>query len=414
MDRDSSFLNNKFPETFLWGAATSSHQVEGANTNNDWWFWEKEGKTKDPSGQATRHYELFDQDFQLARDLNHNAHRFSIEWSRVEPEEDIFDEAAIKHYCEVIQSLRQKSIEPIVTLHHFTNPKWFFDQGGWLNTRAPFWFTRYTEKIVSSLGRDIRYWTTINEPMVFAYQSYLHGIWPPGQRSVKHTWQVIQNLIKAHKSASLKIHDIYQKNDWTPAMVSIAKNLLLFKVCPNSNNFFCRFNVFLRHRFFNLYFLEKIKSFMDFIGVNYYMREYISLDPAVSLDFLGGKCNIVHGHVGHVNTLSWDSCPEGLFEVLCWLKKFKKPILITENGTCEEDDELRWQFIDGHLKALKKAIDTGIPVIGYLYWSLLDNFEWHHGYGPRFGIIEVDYKTFKRTPRPSALHLSKIFSTNRI
>ena len=394
------------PKDFLWGASTSSHQVEGNNQNNDWWFWEAQGKTKEPSGQATRHYELFDSDFELARQLNHNAHRFSIEWSRIEPQEGVFDNDKINHYLQVVQSLREKSIEPIVTLHHFTNPKWFYDSGGWLNPKVDFWFNRYAQKIVSALGNQVHYWVTINEPMVFAYQSYLEGIWPPGEKSIFKTIQVVHNLIKTHKSVYNTIQEIYQKNNWPASMVSFAKNFLVFKPCPRSQNFITKLSVGLRHQLFNCYFLEKVKSHLDFIGVNYYVREFISHDKPFNR--WGGKCNIPHGHVDHVNTLSWDSCPEGIYELLCWLRKFDKPILITENGTCEENDEYRWQFIEGHIQQVKKALAQGIPVIGYLYWSLLDNFEWHHGFGPKFGIIEVDYKTFKRTPRPSALRLSKL------
>ena len=153
---------------------------------------------------------------------------------------------------------------------------------------------------------------------------------------------------------------------------------------------------------------------MDFIGVNYYAREFISNHKHLPYGLLGGKCNQVHGHVGHLNTLFWDSCPEGLFEVLCWLKKFKKPILITENGTCEDDDEMRWKFIADHLRQLDKALKAEIPVIGYLYWSLLDNYEWHHGFRHCFGLIGVDYKTFKRTVRSSALRFKEVITFGRI
>jgi beta-glucosidase len=403
-----------FPEGFLWGAATSSHQVEGFNTNNDWCLWEQQGKTKEPSGPAARHYELFEQDFQLARALGHNAHRFSIEWSRIEPQEDGFDEKAIQHYRYVVRSLRQKSMEPIVTLHHFTHPQWFSKQGGWLNPQAPFWFARYAQKMAEVLGGEVLYWVTVNEPLVLAYYGYLTGIWPPGAKSIQHTWQVVSQLIKSHTMAYARIHHVYRRQGWPAPKVGVAQNLMVFKVCPKTNNLWCRLGVFLRHRLFNLHFLEKTQSKMDFIGVNYYAREYISNDRQLSYGLFGGKCNKVHGHVGHVNCLFWDSCPEGFFEVLGWLKKFKKPILITENGTCEENDELRWQFIKDHLKQLEKAIDAQIPVFGYLYWSLIDNFEWHHGFGPRFGLMEVNYQTFERTPRESAFRFREVCTTNHL
>ena len=403
-----------FPKNFLWGAATSSHQVEGGNTNNDWFLWEQEKKTQEPSGSAAGHYELFDSDFELAKELGHNAHRFSIEWSRVEPAEGVFDESAIEHYREVIASLRKRSIEPIVTLHHFTNPIWFYEQGGWLKERSVFLFSRYVEKIVSALGKDVCYWITINEPMVYIYHGFLAGLWPPGSRSLSQAWRVTKNLVKAHRGAYQVIHNIYRKNQWSSPQIGLAQSLIVFKVCPQSNNFFCHLGVFLRHRLYNLYFLCKAAAFEDFIGVNYYRRDFISNHKHLPYGILGGKCNQVHGHAGHLNTLFWDSCPEGLFEVLCWLKRFKKPILITENGTCEQDDEFRRRFIEEHLKQLDRALAAGLVITGYLYWSLVDNFEWQHGFKPRFGILEVDYKNMKRTPRPSAYRLRDIIRSGRV
>ncbi len=401
-----------FPEGFLWGSATSSHQVEGDNSNNDWWQWEEQRRVPFPSGQATRHYELFESDFQLASVFHHNAHRFSIEWSRIEPQEGFFSNEALAHYTKVIQSLRKKNIEPIVTLHHFTHPVWFAKKGGWLNKESVSWFVRYTDKIVQTLGKEVKYWITINEPTVLAYHGYFMGIWPPGETSAIKTFHVIQRLIQAHRTSYTKIHKVYSKEKWTRPMVSFAHNLMVFKVCPLKGNLMIRVGVDLRHRLYNLYFLHKTRCFLDFIGINYYAREYVSYERGSPLGILGEKCNSRHGHVGHLNQLGWDHYPIGLWEVLSWLIKFKKPILITENGTCEKQDEFRWQFIKDHLKELKKALEKSVPVIGYLYWSLLDNFEWHHGFAPRFGLIEVDYTTFKRTPRKSAYRFAEICKTN--
>ena len=397
-----------YSKDFLWGAATSSHQVEGSNTNNDWWLWEQQGKVPEPSCEATRHYELFDHDFQLAKELHHNAHRFSIEWSRIEPTQNRFDDAAIEHYRQMIRSLKTRSIEPVVTLHHFTNPLWFHHEGGWLNNRSSIWFSRYAQRVVEALGQDVHYWVTINEPMVLVFYSYLTGVWPPGRKSVIQAWKAVQNLIRAHRAVYYKIHEIYAGHRWERPEVGLAKNLRPFHVCPQSQNFFCRLGVFLRHRLYNLYFLEKTKSMIDFIGANYYEREYVSNDRSSSFGLLGNNCNQAHHHSSHCNQMGWDYYPEGFFEVLCWLKKYRKPVLVTENGTCEEEDEFRWRFIDEHLKQMGKAIKAGVPVIGYLYWSLLDNFEWHHGFDPRFGLIEVDYSTFQRTVRPSAFRLRDI------
>ncbi len=403
-----------FPKDFLWGAATSSHQVEGNNIHNDWWAWEKAGKVPVPSGEACWHYERFKQDFHLASDLYHNAHRFSIEWSRIEPQEGCFDPEAIQHYRDVIQSLRSKSIEPIVTLHHFTNPQWFAEQGAWLHPKASFLFGRYVERVVDELGGDVRYWITINEPMVLVYYGYLMGLWPPGEKSIRKAWAVVGNLIKAHREAYKKIHEVYPRHAWLPPTVGVAQNLRPFKVCPKTNNVLCRLDVSFRHEIFNIHFLKQTQDQLDFVGVNYYEQEYVSTDRALGYWPWGGNCNQKHGHATHVNTLGWGSFPEGLFEVIRWLGELNKPILITECGTAETTDARRWQFIQEHLAQVQRAVDAGSEVIGFLYWSLLDNFEWHHGYGPRFGLIEVDYETGRRAVRPSAKRFAEVIQKGSI
>lgn len=403
-----------FPKDFLWGAATSSHQVEGNNIHNDWWAWEKGGRVPVSSGEACRHYERFEEDFQLAGDLSHNAHRFSVEWSRIEPREGYFDPDAIRHYRFVIQSLRNKSIEPVVTLHHFTNPQWFAEKGGWLNPQASSFFCRYVERVVEVLGADVHYWITINEPMVLVYHGYVMGLWPPGEKSIRRAWTVVQNLMKAHRDAYKKIHEIYPRHAWLPPAVGVASNLRPFNVCPRTNHMLCRLGVSLRHEVFNIHFLKQAQDWLDFVGVNYYEREYVSTDRALGYWPWGGNCNQKHGHAAHVNTLGWGSFPEGLCEVIGWLGELGKPILITECGTAETTDERRRQFIQEHLAQVQRALDGGSMVIGFLYWSLLDNFEWHHGFGPCFGLIEMDYTTFKRTIRPSGRYLAEVIQRGSV
>ena len=398
----------------MWGAATSAHQVEGSNINNDWWEWERKGGAKDLSVQATRHYELFEQDFALAKGLGHNAHRFSIEWSRIEPREGEFNETELAHYKAVLSSLRRHSLEPIVTLHHFTNPQWFSKKGGWLNPKAADYFLRYVKKIVESFGADVHFWLTINEPEVYAFQSYFKGVWPPCEQSFSKATLVMDNLISVHKKAYKKIRAIYRANGWPAPQVSLAKNMMVFKACPLSKDWRRYLSVFLRNRYFNEYILKRIKRHIDFIAVNYYVREFISTDAVFAAGITGACCNKVHGHVKEVDAMGWDSCPEGLYETLRYLKKYRKPIFITENGTCVSDDQKRWEFIRDHLKEVEKVISEKTPVIGYLYWSLLDNFEWHHGFGPRFGLVEVNYQNFERKLKPSALKFAQICRNNQL
>ena len=205
----------QFPKDFYWGAATSSYQVEGNNTNADWWAWElKAGKER--SGQACNHYELFEQDFDLVKSLNHNAHRLSIEWSRIEPIEGEFSDEAIVHYINVIKALRKRGIEPMVTLHHFTNPTWFSDSGGWTDRRCVQRFLRYCEFVVRALARGVHYWFTINEPTVYFSHSFLWGKWPPQAKSFLKTKAVYHHLIEAHIEAYRLIHRVYKDIKLTP------------------------------------------------------------------------------------------------------------------------------------------------------------------------------------------------------
>ncbi|MDO8435615.1 MAG: family 1 glycosylhydrolase, partial [bacterium] len=215
-----------FPKGFLWGTATSSHQVEGNTTNNDWWAQALAGKTPLP-GTGPDHYHRFTEDFDNASRLNQNAHRLSIEWSRIEPREGEFDEQEIQHYRDVIKALRERGLEPFVTLHHFTNPQWFAEAGGWESHRAVRWFSRYVQHVVEALGDDVRFWITINEPMVLAVQGYFFGVWPPNKRSWRTMIRVIVRLSRAHRKAYRIIHRIARKKRWS-AQVGIAHNVSSF------------------------------------------------------------------------------------------------------------------------------------------------------------------------------------------
>ncbi|MBM3252188.1 MAG: glycoside hydrolase family 1 protein [Candidatus Omnitrophica bacterium] len=400
-----------FPKKFLWGAATSAHQVEGQNKNNDWWSWEQENPSLESSGRACNHYEMFKQDFDLAVSLNHNAHRFSIEWSRIEPEEGKFDEKEIAHYQNVIDALLERKIEPIITLHHFTNPVWISNKTGWLNNDTAKYFQRYAEKVADSLGRKVKYWITINEPMVFVHASYLAGNWPPQDKSLIESYKVMKNLIIAHKLAYEKIHQVFKNKNLGQPMVSIAQHFHLFHPCPYGIKFLNRFPAYLRNKLFNIYFLDKIRKHLDFIGVNYYTRDFVSFNLLNFREMFGYDCNRIHSHQERINSLNWEIYPEGLLEILDMLRKFDLPLMITENGICTQDDSERWNFIKEHIKQIEKALNAGIPVIGYLYWSLLDNFEWKDGFAPRFGLIEVDYSNFKRIIKDSAREFAKFIKS---
>ena len=399
----------KFPQSFLWGAATSAYQVEGNNINCDWWQWEKE-TGRENSGSACRHYEFYEQDFDLAKSLNHNSHRLSIEWSRIEPEEGKFSQAELKHYIDVIISLRSRNIEPLVTLHHFTNPIWLSKSGGWENKRSVVYFLRYCDFMIRSLAKYVRYWITINEPNVYISHAYILGVWPPQAKSLPKAKAVEDNLVLAHIKAFSLIHKIYKELCLFEPSVSIAQNIQAFVPCTaNLKN---RFAAYFRDKWYNFGFLNKIMRHktMDFVGVNYYSRQLVELEKWGISNLAVDVCKNNH-HPVKKNSLGWDIYPEGLYEALLKLKIYGLPVIITENGICTQDDSLRWEYIYSHLKNIHLAMEKGVHLTGYLYWSLMDNFEWDKGFGPRFGLIDIDYNTYKRTIRESARKFAQVCKT---
>jgi len=404
---------NKFPQSFLWGAATSAHQVEGQNIYNDWWQAEERHFLKEASALACKHYELYAEDFAIAKQLNHNCYRFSVEWSRIEPREGNFQADQIEHYRKIIADLKSKGIEPIVTLHHFTNPVWFSQQGGWAKFKLQGYFLRFVERIVGELADQVKFWITINEPLVYSSHSYLLGVWPPGKHSLFKTVKVTLNLAKAHIKAYQIIHKIYRQKSLSRPMVSMAANLQAFEICqPTLKN---KLAVYLRNKLYNFYFIDKLlrKKTLDYIGVNYYSRNLVDVKNWGIRSLLVETCQANH-HPLPKNSLGWDIYPEGLYKLLIAMKKYNLPVLITENGICTEDDNLRWDYIRRHLEQLHRAISQGVEVLGYIYWSLIDNFEWDKGFAPRFGLVQMDYQNYKRTVRESARKLAEVFKNNEI
>ena len=413
----------KFPDGFRWGSATSAHQVEGGNYN-DWTEGEKsegrikslEAKSLNPadfvSGRACDSYNRYEEDFDIAKQLDQNIHRFSIEWSRIEPKEGTFDFEAIKHYQRLVKALRDRGIEPMATLWHFTNPVWFADKGGWLNRKAPEYFTKYAKYVVDNLKNEVGLWITFNEAFtVYAGHTKLSATWPSRGRGVFNFFKMRKNIAKAHTLAYRSIKDIYKNvplgralyNDTSHnLMVGITENNVYV---PDTKNFWMTRARRIYRRLRNLYFFKENVPYYDFIGLNYY---HISRKPAFS------KKNEVVSKQEFMKEMNWEIYPEGMYHVLKDLSKFKKPIYITENGIADRTDQLREKFIKDHLYWIWRAIQDGADVRGYMYWSLLDNFEWHHGFGPRFGLVEIDYATLERKIRPSAYEYAKICITNQL
>ncbi|MCA9364657.1 MAG: glycoside hydrolase family 1 protein, partial [Candidatus Moranbacteria bacterium] len=398
-----------FPENFLWGAATSSYQVEGG-VHNDWTQWEqspqrlrdiekdkflkKYPKENYISGQAADHYNRFEEDFALAKELGHNAMRFSIEWSRIEPEEGYFSKKGLKHYKKVLETLKKQEIEPFVTLWHWTLPIWLAEKGGWQNKETIEHFARYCEKVVESFGENVRFWITLNEPEIYAGMAYLAGTWPPQKRSPITYLTVLHNLAKGHKRAYEVIRET-NKN----IQVGIAKNNFYFEAYEN--RLINHIPKKIADWWWNDYFLKQIKDHQDFIGLNHYFH----------MQF---KKGLPSNENKKTSDLRWELHPGSIFHTLEGLRKYKKPVYITENGLADARDEKRAWFICETVKNMHKAIERGVDLRGYLHWSLLDNFEWDKGFWPRFGLIEVDRQTQKRTVRSSAKFYGEICKRNGI
>lgn len=303
----------------------------------------------------------------------------------------------------MIQACRDRRLEPVVTLHHFTNPIWFARQGGWASPRAVSSFCRYVGTVAQRLGGQIRWWVTLNEPTVVVYHGYLTGDWPPGRKGdwPRALWAA-RNLIRAHRAAYRLIHQGASQQKGEIPKVGFAHHMVYYTPCdPRSgqDQRAVRFRGWLANRRF----LAACRGAMDYLGLNYYTRDFVHWQGWGPLSLMGRICSLEHhADVGPRNVLGWEIFPEGLRRLLLDLKALELPVLITENGVCGDEDEVRQRFIEGHLDEVAGAIGQGVQVAGYLHWSLLDNFEWAHGFGPRFGLIEVDYATQKRRVRPSA------------
>lgn len=423
----------KFPDGFKWGSATSAHQVEGGN-HNDWTEWEhansarlaaeaarryanaptriKEEAFKPEnyiSGKAADSYNRYEEDFDIAKKLNQNIHRFSIEWSRIEPEEGKFDFEAMKHYQRLVKALRDRGIEPMVTLWHFTNPIWFAKKGGFLNKKSPEYFTRYTKYVVDNLKDRVGLWITFNEAAsVYAGFSYILGIFPPQHKNIFDYINVRKNFIKAHVLAYQEVKKIYGVSPGQDHASLTSHNVQVGLVESNAysihgNRWYEKWIGKIYNYQRNLYFWDKALPYYDFLGLNYYQvdRRVPGSDRVLSKQ-------------DWIPEMDWETYPEGIYHRLMELRKFKKPIFITENGIADRTDSKREKFIKGHLYWVWRAIQDGVDVRGYLYWSLLDNFEWHRGFKPRFGLVEIDYATLERKIRPSAYEYAKICLANQL
>lgn len=398
-----------FPEGFLWGAATSAYQIEGG-IECDWSAWEKSEKRLaflkknglEPRdyicGRACDSYNKYRQDIDLLKQINCKAYRFGIEWARVEPEEGIWDDKEIKHYREQLTELKKNNIKTFVTLWHWTNPLWLEKYGFWESKKTVELYERYVDKIVAELGDLVDFWVALNEPLMIFGHGYWSGKFPPNKkRALFKGIKVSINLVKAHKAAYKKIHSKLKNSSVGLAMTSgyfdrkhkyNPLEMIMVKVAD-----------YLR----NYWFLNRLKGYIDYVGVNYYHHDRLTWLPP----FKDNENKVV-------SDFGWEIFPEGIYHVLLGYKKYNLPIYVLENGVADEGDFLRENFIKDHLYYIHKAIRDGAPVKGYFYWSLLDNFEWADGYEMKFGLCRVDRETFQRELGPSAHSYGQICLENKL
>lgn len=410
MDKNS---NDKiFPKHFFWGASTASHQVEGG-LKNQWSAWELEHAkelaqtahqrlswlpnwnevkvhAEDPtnyiSGSGVDHYHRYTEDFDLIKKLNLNSFRFGIEWARLEPEEGVWDEAAVAHYKTYIAELRLRHIEPFLNIWHWTMPTWFTDKGGFAKKANLVYFDRLVRKISEEFIDDINYVITINEPNVYASFGYITAEWPPQDKNWRTFLKVYWNLAQAHKLA-------YKILKARKPSLHIGMAIQLANIqAKRPHNYFDEVSTKWMRYFWNWWFLKRINKYQDFVGINYYFTDYYTgllkkENPKVPL-----------------NDLGWYMEPEGLYPLLLrtWVR-FKKPIFVTENGVADASDSYRRWWLEETIVAMERALSVGVDLRGYFHWSLLDNFEWSYGWWPKFGLIEVDREHgMVRKIRPSA------------
>ncbi|HSS11805.1 MAG TPA: family 1 glycosylhydrolase, partial [Acidimicrobiales bacterium] len=353
----------QFPEGFLWGTATAAHQVEGGNWNNDWWAWEHTpgSGVKEPSGDACDQWHRYPEDIALLSELGFGAYRFSLEWSRIEPEEGEWSRASLDHYRRMCATCHEHGLLPVVTFHHFTTPRWLAGQGGWEKGATADHFARYCERAFAAIGDLVPWVCTINEPNVVAIMGYLAAVFPPGKQDLETRRRVNDVLIDAHHKAADAIHS-------GPGDAKVGLTLSMAQWWPVDGG---EARIERIRRNMEDVFLEAARS-DDFIGVQTYSRNRVGPDGA-----LGPEEGV------ETTIMGYEVWPQALEATVrrAFAVTDGVPVYVTENGIAATDDTRRVEFIKRALGGVKACLDDGIDLLGYTYWSALDNFEWSLGYG---------------------------------
>lgn len=390
-------MTRPFPEGFRWGTATAAHQIEGGNTNNDWWAWEhRDGSgVAEPSGDACDSWHRWPEDVDLVASLGLDHYRFSLEWSRIEPAPGEYSVAALDHYRRISDTLRERGIEPIVTFHHFTTPAWLAEIGGWEKGETVDRFADFCHRSATALAGSLGRACTLNEPNVVATMGYVMGMFPPGRNEPAAAEVVTGNFVRAHRRAVDAIRAV------APGVpVGLTLSMTDYQPVEGGEEHAARIrevheDVFLR-----------ATEGDDYLGVQTYTRMRIGTDG-----WAGPEPDVP------VLVMGYEFWPQALGACLrrAWdVTGGRVPLWVTENGIGTDDDEQRVDYVRRALEGVLDVLADGITVEGYTYWSLLDNFEWAFGYRPRFGLVEVDRDTFVRTAKPSAHWFSSVARKNRL
>jgi beta-glucosidase len=386
-----------FPDGFVWGTATAAHQIEGGNWNNDWWMWEHapDSPCAEPSGDACDSWNRWLDDVELVAGMGLGTYRFSIEWSRIEPEPGEWSTATITRYRDICQALLDRGIEPTVTFHHFTTPRWVVAGGGWESTGTAAHFARFCSRAASELGDVIRRACTLNEPNVVATMGWLMGVFPPGERDVEVRRQVNAVLVEAHRQA---VDAIRGAVPGVPVGLTLA--MTDYQPVADGDDRVARYR-----RNMEDVFLDATGG-DDFLGVQTYTRQRVGPDGMLPAE-----------EGVPVVQMGYEYWPDALEATLryAWARTGGRvPLLVTENGIGTDDDTQRIAYVRTALEGVQRCLADGIDVGGYLYWSLLDNFEWVLGYRPTFGLVAVDRRTFARIPKPSSRWFAQVARTNSL
>ena len=390
-------MSRPFPPGFTWGTATAAHQIEGGNWNNDWWMWEHTPGSGcvEPSGDACDSWHRWPDDVALCKELNLDNYRFSIEWSRIEPEEGEWSNATIDHYKALGEALLAAGINPVITFHHFTTPRWLVAKGGWTEPSAADAFARFCERAARELAAVLRMACTINEPNMVSTMGHLAGVFPPGARDAALRRKVNDVFVDAHRKA---VDAIRTGAPGVP--VGLTLSMTDYQAVDGGESKRDRIRYGLEDVF-----LDAVQG-DDFFGVQTYSRGRIGPDGA-----LGNEEGVP------VLPMGYEYWPQSLEATLrrAWeVTKGEVPLIVTENGIGTHDDDQRIAYVGEALEGVQRCIADGLDVRGYTYWSLLDNFEWAFGYEPRFGLCDVDRTTFARTPKPSARWLADVARANAL